>query len=97
MSIDPTPLERRESMVKVLTTLTKEELFTCSIDEIEKAYDFAQMMEENGVDTLIDCPSVTTTLAQGLGYRGEEKDRFEESVQQELEDHDASSCCNTID
>ena len=62
------------------------------MEEIEQAYHFAQKMEEMGLEVYVESPSITKTLALSLGISDQRLKTYEQSVDQEIDDHDCSSC-----
>lgn len=82
------------SIVQVIDKNTKEVLFECSIEETEKAYEFAGEMDEMGLDVEVKSPTITETLCDSLGIGEGEREEYEESVIAEIDDHDGS-CCAT--
>ncbi|MFZ4712391.1 MAG: hypothetical protein ACOYL6_01650 [Bacteriovoracaceae bacterium] len=83
-------------IVKVRDTATQTELFTCPLEEIEQAYHYARKMEQMGLDVYVDAPSITRTLAMSLGIEDERLTKYENSITQEMEDHDCSSCASEL-
>lgn len=84
--------------IKVIETSNNQTLFSCSIDEADKAYKFASEMEEIGIDIKIVSPSIAETLGETLGVKQEEMDEFKESMEAEIASHlDSDSCCFKAD
>lgn len=81
-----------QSEVKVIDKISGETLFSCPIEEMEKAYAAASEMEEMGLEVQIKAPHIHQTLANSLGASEQQHQEYEQSMQEELEDHD-SSCC----
>lgn len=84
--------------VQVISTDSKEVLFTCEITQEDKAYAFAAQMEQIGVDVTILSPNVTDTLSDALGLNTEDQEKFQESIFEEIHDHEgqddkSDSCC----
>lgn len=78
--------------VKVLDKQTKSLLFSCPIEEIEKAYDYAKNMEEMGIEVMVETPTITQTLKSSIMMTTEEEHQFDQIINQEIEDHDGSCC-----
>lgn len=78
--------------VKVIDVGSEEVLFTCPVEKLQSAYQFAAQMEELGLDVKIIAPSVTQTLCDSLGIESDERMDYEDSVANELDDHDGSCC-----
>ncbi len=74
--------------VKVIDILSEETLFQCEINEIEKAYAYAEQMEEIGLDIKITAPSAPETLARSLGASEENIHHLVDEIHQEIKDHD---------
>lgn len=84
--------------VQVISIESNEVLFSCEISEEEKAYAYATQMEEIGVDVKIVSPNVTDTLSDALGLDTENQEKFQESIFEEIHDHEgqeenSDSCC----
>ena len=76
------------NLVQILDKETENILFECPIESIEQAYEQARNFEQMGLDVQIKTPSITQTLAHSLGKTGPELDKYNESVQHEMDDHD---------
>lgn len=83
------------TLVKVVDQNSESVLFSCSMDNIHSAYLYAKEMENLGLEVKIIAPTITQTLANGLGITETEKAEYDKSVEQEMNDHDGS-CCVTI-
>lgn len=82
------------SHVRVLEAQSEEVLFTCSMEDIEKAYAYALELEALGVDVKIVAPSLPETLGASLGVSEEEKGRLRQELDDEVDSHNSvcSSC-----
>lgn len=78
------------NQVRVLDSLSKTILFETSIDKISDAYSFAAQMEEAGLDIEIKAPGLAETLIQSLGASDQEISEYQQSMQDEIDDHDDS-------
>ena len=67
-------------------------LFECEPSQVDLAYEKAADFEQMGLDVKIEQPTVNQTLADSLGVDGASLAEFEESLVQEMEDHDGSCC-----
>jgi hypothetical protein len=85
------------SKVQVIDTSTDEVLFECDIADTDQAYDFAAKMEGLGITIDVIVPTITQTLCDSLGISFEEQEAYEDSVFEELNDHDGSCCATPID
>jgi hypothetical protein len=74
--------------VKVIEQSSQEVLFECEIHEMERAYNYAEQMEEIGLDVKIEAPSAPETLARSLGSSEETISSLKAEIQKEIEDHD---------
>lgn len=78
--------------IRVLEVQTKECLFSCDHEELERAYEFAKQMEELGIDVEIESPSAAQSLATSLGASTEELAR---ELEEEIASHDCDGCSTT--
>lgn len=78
--------------IQVLDNQTEQVLFECDIDQAEKAYEFAAEMEEMGLDLKVVNPTLADTLSSSLGLSGRALVDYRDSIQEEMEDHDAGCC-----
>lgn len=85
-------MEKEKLKIKVIDNGTGQTLFECSISDSEKAFKFAAEMEELGVDVKIHNPTLSETLSDSLGYSEEQKQKYQESLQEEMEQHEGSCC-----
>lgn len=90
-------MEKEKSKILVRDVLTKATLFECSISESEKAYQFAAEMEELGLDIEVLAPTLTDTLSNSLGLSAEQKATYQQSMEDEIEQHDGSCCFEDAD
>ena len=86
-----------ELETKVLMKETGEVLFRCPFDETAKAYSYAAEMEEFGLEVEVKIPTITDSLAHGLGVKDENLDEYNETVASEIDDHDGSCCAKESD
>jgi hypothetical protein len=80
--------------VRVLTIDTGECLFETTIDQIEKAYEYAAQLDEMGIEVKISAPTIADTLSDSLGLKVDDQEKLHQSIIEEMEDHDGS-CCAT--
>jgi hypothetical protein len=85
-------MEKEMLKIRVLDIHTEQVLFECALTESERAYEFAAQMEEMGLDVKVDSPTLSQTLTQSLGLSNEEQATYQASMEEEMEDHDASCC-----
>lgn len=83
---------KEKSKVTVNDVNTNQTLFECSLEDVEKAYQFAAQMEELGVDVKVISPTLTQTLTRSLGLSEEQTSDYEKSMDEELEHHEGSCC-----
>lgn len=67
-------------------------LFTCSIQEVEKAYQYAKQMEELGIEIEFHGPSLPETLARELGANAESISTLKGEIDDEILSHQGSCC-----
>ena len=80
------------NQVRVLDSLSKTILFETSIDKISDAYSFAAQMEEMGLDIKVIVPTLSATLSSSLGLSKDQQLAYEDSLEQEMEEHEGSCC-----
>lgn len=78
--------------IQVRDVQTEQVLFECSLSEAEKAYAHAAELEEMGLDVKVVDPTLSETLTSALGLSVEQVRKYEESMIEEMEDHDGSCC-----
>ena len=86
------PMSCKLPTIRVLDVGTGQVLMEVSIEEAEKAYAFVAEMEEMGLDLKIESPTLADTLSQSLGLSPQQIAEYKESMDHEIEDHDASCC-----
>jgi len=84
------------SLIKVIDLNSKEVLFECEMHQSEKAFEYAASMEKMGLEVEVLSPTVTETLCDSLGIELDKRSDYEQSVFEEIDDHDGS-CCATDD
>lgn len=90
-------MEKEKSKVQVLDIQSDQVLFECDIQHSEKAYQFAASMEELGLDVKVVSPTLSQTLSSSLGLSAAEKREYEESLEEEMEQHEGSCCFSEND
>lgn len=78
--------------VKVIALDTDEVLFETTLEEMEKAYEYAAQMEEMGISVKLDAPTIADSLSDTLGLSVDDRYRLERSMEEELHDHEGSCC-----
>ena len=78
--------------IRVLDLQSGQTLFECSIQESEKAYQFAAQMEEMGLDLKVVVPTLSDTLSTSLGLSRDEQEAYEASLEEEMDNHEGSCC-----
>lgn len=85
--------EETNQQVKVIDG-ENQQLFSCNVEQIDLAYEFAKEMEELGIEVFIKSPSLPETLAQSLGARSDHLKIIRESMDEEISAHiTPNSCC----
>lgn len=82
-----------QSAVKVIEPNSNEVLFTCNLEDINKAYKYAVEMENLGIDTVIKAPGLPETLISQLGASQEDIEKLNKIIEKEIDDHLPDSCC----
>jgi hypothetical protein len=90
-------MEKEMPKVRVLDQQSGQILFECSIQESEKAYQFAAQMEAIGLDIKVLVPTLSQTLSQSLGLSREQQATYESSLEEEIESHGGSCCFDDTD
>ena len=89
-------MKKEMPKIRVIDIQTEQILFECSMDDSEKAYEYAARMEEMGLDVKVDAPTLGDTLSQSLGLSKEAQETYRQSMQEELEEHEGSCCFEDI-
>jgi len=77
----------RESKILIKEVQSGETLYSFSLDESEQAYEKLQSLINMSLDVDIFIPTVTDTLCDSLGMNREEMDTYNESLIEEIDDH----------
>lgn len=77
---------------QVIDAQTGQILFQCSVEDSAKAYSFAAEMEALGLDIKVINPTLSDTLSASLGLSQQAVREYQQSMQDELEQHDGSCC-----
>ena len=80
------------SLIKVVDLNSQEVLFECEMHQSEKAFEYAASMEKMGLEVEILSPTITETLCDSLGVELDKRADYEQSVFEEIDDHDGSCC-----
>lgn len=62
-------------------------------EQIDQAYQYAELMESMDVEVEIKSPSLARTLAESLGAKQKELAVLEQELNDEIEDHIPNSKC----
>ncbi len=76
----------QKSFVRVVDQ-AEQELFRCSIEEREKAFEFAKQMEHLGVEVTLQEPSSVETLATSLGIDAQAQEKLKAAITHEIKEH----------
>lgn len=90
-------MSKKSNEVKILEVHSGEILWQGSMDALSDAYEYAAKLENMGLDVKLEAPTVTQSLIENLGLNAEEKEEFEESLLDEIHDHDGSCCTQRED
>lgn len=85
-------MQKEMPKIRVLDTDSSQVLFECSMQESEKAYQFAGEMEKLGLSVKVQHPTLSQTLSGSLGLSREEMAQYEASMEEEIEHHEGSCC-----
>jgi hypothetical protein len=87
-----------QNLVKVIASSEGTCLMTCSIEEIERAYQFAAEMEALGIEVEIQAPSLPETLGASLGASAEEQSALRRELDDEIDSHNSvcGSCTTAV-
>jgi hypothetical protein len=85
-------MEKETLKVRVLDLETKQVLFECPIAEAGKAYAFAATMEQMGLSIEVVNPTLAQTLSNSLGLSNTEVAAYEQSLEEEMDQHEGSCC-----
>jgi hypothetical protein len=86
-------MRKETQKIQVKDRLTEQTLFECDLEQSETAYARAAEYEEMGLDVQVINPTLSQTLTSSLGLNLEEVRKYEESLTEEIENHDEGSCC----
>lgn len=78
-----------ETKVRVIDAIGGECLFECSMEDVERAYQFATQMEELGLDVKIDAPSLPETLGSSLGASEDQRRLLKQELEHEIDSHNS--------
>lgn len=78
------------NQVRVIDSISGTTLFETTIEKIADAYSFATQMEEAGLDIEIKAPGLAETLIQSLGATDDDLKKYQQSLQDEIDEHDDS-------
>ena len=78
--------------IRVVDLQSGQTLFECTLQESEKAYQFAAQMEEIGLDLKVIVPTLSASLSSSLGLSRDEQLAYEDSLEEEMEEHEGSCC-----
>lgn len=78
------------NQVRVIDSISGTTLFETSIEKMADAYAFAAQMEEAGLDIEIKAPGLAETLIQSLGATDADMKKYQQSLQDEIDEHDDS-------
>ena len=81
-----------KSKVRIIEKNSGQVLFECDPMHVDLAYEKAAGFEEMGLDIRLDVPTVNQTLADSLGVEGVALNNYQDSLAEELEDHEGSCC-----
>jgi hypothetical protein len=74
-------------LVSVIEVNSQQVLFSCSLEEKEKAYAFAKSLEDE-LEVEVREPSIMDSLSHALGLSVADNEKLLNSAQDEIEHHD---------
>lgn len=81
------------NLVRVIDNLSGSTLMETTMDKIQDAYSFAEMMEKEGLDIEIIAPGLSETLISSLGATNEEIAEFKKGLDEEISSHNDEFGC----
>ncbi len=67
-------------------------LFTCSLSQRDRAFDYAREMEEMGIEVAIREPGLVESLGISLGMAPHDRQALKDSLEKEIQSHDYGCC-----
>lgn len=83
---------KEKSKILVRDTQTQQVLYSCDLQDSEKAWKYAAEMEEMGLDVEIITPTLGETLSHSLGLSQQDLQTYRESMEEEIDSHEGSCC-----
>jgi hypothetical protein len=90
-------MEKEKSKIMVRDVETQQILLECALTESERAWQFAAEMEEMVLVVEVINPTLSETLSTSLGLSSEEKEKYRQSMEEEMEQHEGSCCFENSD
>jgi hypothetical protein len=85
-------MEKEKSKIIVRDVQSQLVLFECTLEEAEKAYQYAASMEELGLEVEVISPTLSETLSSSLGLSQQEHQEYKKSLEEEMQSHEGSCC-----
>ncbi|MGZ3789135.1 MAG: hypothetical protein ACXVLQ_11470 [Bacteriovorax sp.] len=82
------------NVVRVIDNLSGSVLLETSLEKLSDAYDFAALMEKEGLDISILAPGLAETLITSLGADDLEIAEYKKSLDNEIESHEDDFGCS---
>lgn len=79
-----------QTLIRLIERNSGDLLAEYQFDESDKAYNYASILEQEGLEVDIRFPTITETMANSLGVKGEREKEYEESIEEELSAHDGT-------
>lgn len=80
-----------DKQIHIIDT-SEQVLATFTLQEREKAFSYAEKLEEIGIEVSIKEPSVAETLIHALGADKNDKELLKQEIAHEVDDH-IDKCC----
>jgi hypothetical protein len=85
-------MEKEKSKIIVRDVQSQLVLFECTLEEAEKAYQYAASMEELGLEVEVISPTLSETLSSSLGLSQQEHQEYKKSLEEEMQSHEGPCC-----
>ncbi len=89
-------MSQKIPQIVVLDNASEQILYSCPIEDSQKAYAYAAEMEQMGIDVKVINPTLADTLSASLGLSREEQMNYQDSLEEEIEQHEGSCCFEDI-
>jgi len=77
----------------LIQTIDGQTLARYSYDQREKAFSYAEELENMGIEVTLSSPSLPESLLISLGANTKEREHLKNEIEEEIDSH-ADNCCN---